>query len=165
MEERPKIKIPLTPFDQTVEFVGWLLIVALCIFTGLSYNSLPDTIPIHYNFSGEADGFGSKATIFILPLIATGLYIGMTIFNKFPHVFNYTTRITTENALSQYRNATRLIRYLKLIIVIIVGILAFRTIQHANDQKDEFGTWLIPIIIGLNIIPLFYLVVKSLKKK
>ena len=33
------------------------------------YPSLPDTIPTHFNASGEADAWGSKDSIFMLPII------------------------------------------------------------------------------------------------
>ena len=97
---------------------------------------MPATIPTHYNGAGQADGFGGKITILTLPLIATVLFVGMTFLNKYPHIFNYPTNITQDNVLRQYTNATRLIRYLKLIIVFIFGLIAFKTIQNANGEAD-----------------------------
>ncbi len=40
------------------------------------YPSLPDTIAIHFNIKGEADGFGGKDSIFLVPgiMAATGLF-------------------------------------------------------------------------------------------
>jgi uncharacterized membrane protein len=40
------------------------------------YPSLPNTIPTHFNYKGEADGFGGKDSIFLGPGIlgATGLF-------------------------------------------------------------------------------------------
>ena len=63
MEPRPKLKLELTRIDKVFEFVGWLSIVAIWVLTIANYTSLPDTIPIHYNATGKADGFGGKATI------------------------------------------------------------------------------------------------------
>jgi uncharacterized membrane protein len=33
------------------------------------YDALPETIPIHFNFEGKPDGFGSKDSIYLAPLI------------------------------------------------------------------------------------------------
>ena len=107
---RPKIRIELTTADKAVEILGWFSLLAIWIFTIASYSNLPDTIPIHYNGAGKADGFGSKINMLMLPFIATILFVGMTVANKFPHVFNYPTKITEENALRQYTNATRMMR-------------------------------------------------------
>jgi len=163
MSERPKLKLELTTFDKTLEILGWTSILATWVLTITNYTTLPDTIPIHYNAAGQADGFGRKATILTLPLIATVLFVGMTILNKFPYIFNYPTNITQDNALRQYTNATRMIRYLKLIIVIIFGLIAFKTIQNTNGQADGLGIWFLPLTLGLIFIPLIYFVVKSLK--
>ena len=165
MEVRPKIKLELTTADKAFELVGWLSIAAVWILTIKSYNNLPDTIPIHYNTLGQADGFGGKSNILTLPIIATILFVGMTILSKFPHIFNYPINITNENALSQYTNATRLIRYLKLILVILFGLIAFKTIQNANGQAVGLGVWFLPLTLGLIFIPLIYFIVQSFKTK
>jgi len=98
MEERPKIKLELTTADNTFEIIGWLLIISVWGLTITNYANLPETIPTHYNGAGQADGFGGKATILTLPLIATVLFVGLTILNKFPHIFNYPTNITQDNS-------------------------------------------------------------------
>ena len=165
MGERPKLKLELTTFDKTLEILGWTSILAIWVLTITNYTNLPNTIPIHYNGAGQADGFGGKATILTLPIIATVLFIGLTILNKFPHIFNYPTNITQENALRQYTNATRLIRYLKLIIVVIFGLIAFKTIQNASGEADGLGIWFLPLTLGLIFIPLTYFVVKSFRDK
>lgn len=163
MNDRPKIKLELTTTDKIFEILGWTSILAVWVLTVISYTNLPDTIPIHYNIAGDADGFGGKDTILTLPLIATVFFVGMTILNKFPHVFNYPTNITADNALRQYTNATRLIRYLKLIFVVIFGLIAVQTIRNANGQTSGLGVWFLPLILGVIFIPLTYYVIKSFK--
>ena len=163
MNERPKIKLELTTYDKTLEILGWTSILAIWVLTISNYSNLPDTIPIHYNGAGQADGFGGKGNILTLPLIATVLFIGLTILNKFPYVFNYTTNITADNALRQYTNATRLLRYLKFIIVVIFGLIALQTIRNVNGQASGLGVWFLPLTLGLIFIPLTYFLIKSFK--
>ena len=165
MKERPKLKLEHTQADKTVEIIGWLLIFGVWSLTIINYQSLPDIIPTHYNGAGVADGFGDKWMILTLPLVATVLFVGLTILNKFPHIFNYPTEITADNALRQYTNARRLIRYLKVIIVIIFGLIAFQTIRHANGQSEGLGIWFLPMTIGLIFILLIYFLIKSTKTK
>ena len=50
----------------------WWSIPALVLVLGataLVYRDLPDIIPIHWNAAGEADRYGARVTIFLLPLI------------------------------------------------------------------------------------------------
>jgi uncharacterized membrane protein len=164
-EERPKLKIQLSSTDQVFELLGWGVLLALWVWTGMSYSSLPDTIPTHFNTAGEADGFGSKASIIGLPVIATLLYIGLTLLNRFPHIFNFPTPVTQDNALRQYTNATRMIRYLKLILVLVFAGISFQTIQQANGEAAGLGVWFLPVTLGAIFLPLLYFVINSIKEK
>ena len=165
MNGRPKINMELTKADKILEIIGLILLIAVWCITIIYYTKLPEVIPIHFNGKGEADGFGGKINILILPIIATILFIGLTKLNKYPHIFNYPTKITQENALEQYTKATRMIRILKLVIVVIFGLIAFQKIRFANDQTAGLGKWFLPMTIGLIFIPLFYFVITSFKTK
>lgn len=160
MGERPKLKLELTKIDKIVEIMGWLLICANWALVINTYKSLPNIIPTHYNGAGLADGFGDKSMIFTLPLVATVLFVGLTILNRFPHIFNYPTDISTNNALKQYTNATRLIRYLKVIFVVIFGLISYQTIKHAKGQTEALGVWFLPLTLGLIFIPIIYFLIK-----
>jgi uncharacterized membrane protein len=165
MEKRPKIKLELTHTDKAIELIGWVALVAIWILTMVNYSNLPDIIPIHYNGKGAVDSFGSKTNILTLLSIATVLFVGLTLLNRFPHIFNYPVNITNENAKKQYTLATRLIRYLKLIFVVIFGFIILRTIQTAKGQVDGLGTWFLPLLLVMIFIPVIYVIVRSIKGK
>ena len=120
MDKSPKIELQLNQTDKILEIIGWIAVFGIRVLTVANYLELPEIIPTHYNEAGEADGFGNKSNILALPIISTLLFIGLTILNKRPHVFNYPSEITKENALFQYTNATRMIRFLKIIVMIIM---------------------------------------------
>ncbi len=149
--------------DRVVEFLGWFFFLKIWVLTIVCYRNFPEIIPIHYSVTGQPDGFGTKETIWILPIIVTVLFVGLTILNKFPHVFNYPNNITEGNAQRQYTNATRLIRYLKLSIVIIFGLIVIQTFRNVTGSTSGVGGWFLPLSIGLLFMPLVYFVAKSLK--
>lgn len=138
-EERPRLNIPLNVPDYIQEGLS-LAAVFLIVFIPIKYfTDLPDIIPIHFNLEGEPDNFGTKKTIFLLPAISIALYIFMTGINKYPHTFNYTHKITPENAFSQYRAGTRLIRFVKLLILVSFLYLEWITIRTAMGQEHGMG--------------------------
>ena len=163
MEDQPKIKLIISKTDKVIEMISWTLLIGIWILVITSFSDLPETIPIHFNGTGEADGFGVKTNIFGLPIIGTIVFVGMTILNKNHHVSNYLTRITNENSLSQFYNAVRMIRVVKLITVLVFGLILIRTIKITNGSADGLGNWFLPLIIGLFIIPTFYFLIKSIK--
>ena len=164
-EERPKIKLIPTSADKLMELLGWLILLLLWGWTFTHFSDLPDTITTHFNATGEADGFGSKASIIGLPLIATLLFIGLTVLNRYPHILNYPTAITQDNALRLYTLATRMLRYLKLVLVLVFGGIELMTIQHATGKGAGLGVWFLPLTLVLIFLPLIYFVVKSVEKK
>ena len=55
-----------------------LLIAAIpVVYLAYIYNSLPQTIPTHFGFSGKPDGFGNKSSIWVTVLIMSVLSIGL----------------------------------------------------------------------------------------
>ena len=161
--ERPKITLVPSTADKMVELLGWLILLALWGWTFTHFSDLPDTIPTHFNAAGEADGFGSKASIIGLPFIATLLFIGLTVLNRYPHIFNYPTAITQDNASRLYTLATRMLRYLKLVLVVVFGGIELMTIQHATGKGAGLGVWFLPLTLVLIFLPLIYFVVKSVQ--
>jgi uncharacterized membrane protein len=164
-ESRPKITITLTPIDKLIEILGWLTLILLWAYTVLTYSNLPETIPTHFNAAGQVDQYGSKGTIFILPAIGMILFLGLSLLNMFPQIFNYPKNITIENAQRQYTNATRMIRYLKFAIALIFSLLVYLTSQAATDASKGIGFLFLPILLGLFIIPLIFFVLKAFKTK
>ena len=165
MNKRPRIKLQLNQTDKVLEIIGWISVFGIWALPLINYFDLPEIIPIHFNGAGKADRFGNKTHIFVLPIISTLLFIGLTILNKRPHVFNYPSQITKENALRQYTNATRMMRVLKLVIVLLFGLIVFKTIENVNGHADGLGTWFLPFTIGLFIILTIYFLMMSMKDK
>jgi uncharacterized membrane protein len=163
VSNRPILRLPLTPFDRSVEVVGLLLLIGFWIFTVKFYPSLPEIIPTHFGGGGEPDGFGSKATILGLPIVSTVLYVMLTIFSRYPHKMNYSATITAENAEVQYRIMTRMIRVLKVFVLLIFWILDYKTVQIALGWPDVLGSWFLFLLFALLFSPIFYFLIQSSK--
>jgi len=165
MNKRPRIKLQLNQTDKVLEIIGWISVFGIWALPLINYFDLPEIIPIHFNGAGKADRFGNKTHIFVLPIISTLLFIGLTILNKRPHVFNYPGQITKENAVHQYTYENRMMRVLKLVIVLLFGLIVFKTIQNVNGHADGLGTWFLPFTIGVFIILTLYFLMMSMKDK
>lgn len=164
MEKQPKITIPPTPLDKTLDilaFVGLALLWAYVIF---NYVKLPEKITTHFNFKGEADGHGSKNTLWLLPSIATIIVIGFGFLSRIPHQFNYMVKITPENALQQYALALRMMRYLKIVILLVFAYIVSTIIQNAQQTKDGMSNWFLPITFAFISLPTVLLIYYSNKK-
>lgn len=135
------------------------------VFLLANFSNLPEVIPQHYNTYGKADGFGSKSNLFILAGIASILNIGLSILKKYPHRFNYPVEITKENEFRQYAIATRMLRFVKLILVLIFSSLIIKTILIAKGGSHELGFWFLPIALVCLIGSIAYFLILSFRSK
>src|SRR5690625_1255473 len=101
MQKRPKLNLKITPLELILNGVTLVLFIGSMVYLLFVWQSLPSEVPAHYNALGEVDRWGSKWEMLILPIIATVLWIGMTILDMYPHVYNYII-LTEENVLFQY---------------------------------------------------------------
>lgn len=163
VQANPKIAIPLTTSDKIIEITGLVVLVAFWCFTFFHYNQLPEIIPTHFTNNGEVDGYGNKWTIIFSPIIATILYLGITLASRFPHRLNYAVEITPENAQKQYTIFTGLLRILKIAVLLIFFMLDYQTIQLALGLPSLLGKSFMLIVFTLLFAPIFYFLIQSSK--
>lgn len=165
MNNNPKLKVKPTQLTKILEILNYFLIIAFWITTTLAYKHLPNEIPTHYNGLGEVDAYGDKISIFFLTLIATLLFIMLTIIAKKPHTFNYSETITSENAEAQYKIAMQFMQLLNLFVLSIFIFIDYKTIQIAWKKSDSLGIWFLPLTIIVSVLIIGFNVLKSKKIK
>jgi uncharacterized membrane protein len=66
---------PIKPSLKT-EIIPLLLIIISIIASFYFYANFPERVPMHWNFSGQVDGWGSKTTgAFVLPIVILAMYV------------------------------------------------------------------------------------------
>ncbi|MEP6646056.1 MAG: DUF1648 domain-containing protein [Saprospiraceae bacterium] len=164
-EARPKIELEITQTDRALEVAGYAALAFLWIFTIYADSNLPETIPVHFSISGEINDYGSKMTLWILPVIGTLVFGLLTILNRIPSAFNYPVKITPENAERQYKNAIQMLRSLKLCIVLVMILAIYMIYTSAKNQSAKNTEWFLPVILILSFLGPIYFVVKAIKGK
>ena len=53
----------------------------------------------------------------------------------------------------------------KLVIVLIFGLIVFRTIQNVTENADGLRSWFSPLTMALIFIPMIYFLINAKKKK
>lgn len=151
MGKHPKIKVRAGKLEIVLNVLSILLIFAMLIYAFVIYAQLPDTIPTHYNVHGEADGWGSRASIFLLPIITILIFIPMYFLSRVPHVFNYTIKITEENAPRIYPIARLMMATFNFSMVLLFAFLEWETVQTINGQS-LIGPWFAFFVIFYPLI-------------
>jgi uncharacterized membrane protein len=164
-KNRPKIKITLTFTDWIIEFVAFLFFIIMIGLPLIYSGKLPERIPVHFNFAGVPDGYGTVVTLWILPVTGAIMYLGMTILQAYPHIYNYPVEITSENILIQYKLAVRLIRILKTLILVIFSFISYKTIKTALGNSAGLGKAFLPVFLLLTFGIIIIYFVRSLNNR
>ena len=162
--ERPRIHISLQSFDYVFEILAVLGLLSLLGLSIFYYGQLPDQIPSHFGSDGRPDSYGSKSSLWLLPILGTAIFGLMTFINRRPDWFNYPVKITPENAPTQYIMATRLIRVLKASVTILFAYLVCGIICVSKGIQEGLSTWLLLLPLGILVFSFIY-IFKSVANK
>jgi uncharacterized membrane protein len=133
---RPVIRdLERSRIDVVLEILAGAGVFALIAIAAVYYPRLPDSIPTHYNFSGEPDAWGAKTGLLVTPLIGAVLYAALTVLSRFPHKFNYPWAITESNARRQYILSRRMLSAVKLVLVFSFSYITWSTIRTALGNQ------------------------------
>ena len=162
METISKIKLNLSSLDNNLELISKIFLIVMWILTLYIFLKSPQTIPTHFNALGQADNYGSKETVVILPILGTIIYFGLTQLNKYPQLLIKNFRNNTEK---QYAFATRTMRFLKVAILLIFSLVTLFTYLTSIGITNGLGFWFFPFTVGLLLVPTVIAISKSFNKK
>lgn len=157
----PKIDIKLTNNQQRQIALGWIIIALNFIVVGIFYADLPDSIPAHFNYKGDVDGYGNKDSIWTLPILMGLTYalLAFIIKKVKPWNMNYPVKITEKNAPEVYKMSLQTLIYMNLLIAIIVTPIIVETILQAHkiDLGFKISSLSIIIVAVVTLLPLYYI--------
>ncbi|HKL90304.1 MAG TPA: hypothetical protein VJ880_03890 [Allomuricauda sp.] len=167
MKNRPKISIEKNGIDKSIEIFTLILILSSVCIIGFYYNQLPEKLPIHFNWpSKDKNGFGTKDLLWANPIICGIIAVGIYKLNKYPWIFNYPTEIDEDNAEYSYRQASKMLRFLNLIIGFSCLSLTLMSVLDGLGIENELDKYLGPLFPILLIgLPIGYLIKSFTNRK
>ncbi len=152
------MKITLDKNDKIWETVSLLLLLGQALLIALTLPSLPDKVAIHFNGSGEANGWGNKNTLWVSFAISLVIYALMTFISLRPGL--YKSRMTKNNIEEQYKLTSKMARTVKAFILLaLIGLTIFMLMTAQGKWTGQIP-FLFLIFFGLVIPPCIYYAVK-----
>ncbi|MGM9950549.1 MAG: DUF1648 domain-containing protein [Lysinibacillus sp.] len=151
---RPKIELKKTLWERVANILGIAGLAAMVAMIAVNWGDMPDIVPTHFNGAGEADGWGSKFTLLILPSIAIFTHIVLEVVERKPHTHNYPARLTEENAALFYAESVKIMNLTKNIIAMMFAFITYHMVRGAVNGAEQLN------IVGLAIfLILLFLVI------
>ena len=163
MKTRPKTRPPKKFWDKILESIaimGLLIGIYLAI---QAWSNLPTTIPIHFDAAGNADGFGPKGMIWLLPAIGVVMVPAMLFLRRFPWLSNVPFEITEENAAYQYGLIVRLLSLLACFVSLLFLLLVYDTLTIAFGGSSLLGWLFMPIFLTGIMGPIIWYFIATLR--
>lgn len=134
-------------WEKILDYSLFLFVLFQIVIISFNWNSLPETIPTHFNIRGEADGYGGKGILLLFPILSVAIYFLMSIAYKWPQFINIPWSLTKENIIRQIRLVWRMLLYLKIAVMLIFSYLTYQMIQIALHNEQFLGHFFLGIVI------------------
>jgi Domain of unknown function (DUF1648) len=111
-----------------VLILGWWIALSV-------YPRLPERVPVHFGLTGEADRWGGRWMIFLIPLVST------VIFALDYWIFEYASPISPKPIPPEMRTPLHL---LLLELSVIFAYITWRMSKVAFGRARGLGGWFLP---------------------
>ncbi|PKP08034.1 MAG: hypothetical protein CVU09_17450 [Bacteroidetes bacterium HGW-Bacteroidetes-4] len=164
-KNKPIVTIKHQSADKIIDALGYAAILALFAIPFAFYADLPQEIPYHYDLSGAPNAFGGRNAIWVLPLVATIIVIGISLLSRIPSVFNYPVTITNQNAAKQYALAIRFMGLLKVLIGWYFCLINYQSIQIALNNSNVLNGFSLFLFLALLLALIIGYFIKAFRLK
>ena len=144
--------------DRILEVISLLVMIGTTFYLIVGWNSFPDRIPAHYNAAGEIDRWGGKGELIFLLVMMWILYIGITLIQRFPQIWNTGVQVTQENRERVYRTLMYMLETLKLLMV---AGLTFLTVYSMTGKN--LPVWFLFVFMGALFADLIFWMVRLVR--
>jgi|SRR5690606_143760 uncharacterized membrane protein len=153
--------IPLSLFEKILIFLSILIVVGV-LFTIIGvWSNIPERIPIHYGFSGEADNYGNKSMLIILLVVITTVYASVLLSSKLQK--SHFLSDNDEKGIKLYKNDRLMRIFIGLESVIIMAVIEIKTILISLGKAENLGNYTVPLIIALIFFTILFFYLRSRK--
>lgn len=154
MNVRPILNIPYSSSEVIVEILSILGLLFAVVVIIINWSMLPIRVPTHFGLVGQPDGWVNKNTLVMMPILCILLYAGMTLLQRYPHIYNYPFALTPHNVESQYHIARAMLGLVKLEVVWSFALMEWQTILVALGKTGQLAVWLLILIVMLPLLTL-----------
>lgn len=148
-------------YDWLIDVLSFLALIVTSIPI-IFYSKLENIshVPIHYNMSGQIDGWGGPRNLISLFLVALAFYLLLYILEIFPKALNLPVKVTSDNENDVYRLAIRLLRHLKLFFTLIFAYLINNSFATALGNCSGGNAFILNGLLCGVILVMIYFAIK-----
>ena len=137
--------------DYALVALAVLIAIGTAVYVGLSWESIPDTIPLHYGAGGEVTEYGKKSDIWLLVGIDIVMVLLVDVISWFPSLWNLPAKTPKNFMISKY-----MIEAMGLIIALFLGSMIVISARGIEAPMGLFIGFVV-VIIMVTVVPLLFM--------
>ncbi len=128
--------------------LGMIAILFWITWRGLNGpERLAGPIPTHFNAAGEPNAWGPPGALWLLPAIALGLYLFISLVALFPASFNFPVRVTAANRPRLEALTLQMISWLKLELAGLFLAIQWWILASARQGRASLPPLILPLFL------------------
>ena len=135
---------------KILEVVALVLVLFTWGFTGYAIvgpDPLPVRIPTHFNLAGQADGWGSPGALWMVPVVATVIYLLMSLVARYPSSFNFPMRVSRLVRPRLEAIALSMLSWLKAEVICLFAWIQYWTIRIVRQGQGRLSPAFLPLVM------------------
>lgn len=109
---------------RKIKYLSTLVCIILILIYGihlaLIYKTLPEMVPDHFDFAGNANSYGNRISLIMEPLISIMIIVVMDVVSCFPNLWNYPVKVTEDNKEFLYNVTLVMVSVIKIIVTVLL---------------------------------------------
>ena len=114
-----------------LKLISFFILIFIWIFTILNYKNLPEIIPVHYDFAGNPDGFGSRKSLFLLNSLMTAIFVFLLYVAKRP---NFPRLNIPQNLKDNPIISELVVSVLMVLTICLLGVISYESLLNALGE-------------------------------
>jgi hypothetical protein len=143
------------------EFLATIGLLFTILTVALTYSSLPQRIPDHFDASGLVNGWGDKSFLWFLVGITCVVYLGMTLIRYAPPS-SFSVPVSPELRAAAIPIALDMVAWLKAELTWIFAAITWATVVVAQGRSKGMTAWFIPLAVGVVFATALYYIARML---
>ncbi len=143
--------------------INIILFIFIWIFVGINYSDLPEIVPSHFTVNGSVDGVSEKKAIWILPVIATFLFLLLVGISRNPDspMLNVPNSYRNKESLKFFANST----LLPILLLLSDTVVESTLIAQGKLQEMSSAVFILLALVFIVISIHIYKMIKESKSE
>jgi len=135
------------------------LLVGYTIFLIIVWRKIPNVLPTHFEAAVEADSYGKKITLILMPILGYMILFAIIFFERFPNIWNFPVEVTDRNRNRLYMLSFQMMAVVKIMMVVLFIYIGFLTIYY------PMPIWPMYLIFGIMFGAIILSIVRMIRAK